>query len=82
MAKKAKPHGKARDDRMEKQLDMPVAFDAAGNLIKLRDVKKRGRGSVLPLESLSPEKKVELTVKRIETPTCVRGSHGRGRDRG
>jgi hypothetical protein len=66
MAKKAKLHGKTRNDRMQEQLRMPVTFDPAGNLMTLGEVRQRGCGSVPRFESLSPEKQVELTVKRIE----------------
>ncbi len=48
------------------QWDMPVSFDPAGNLVTLREVTKPGHGSVASLASLSPEKRTELTIKRIE----------------
>jgi hypothetical protein len=67
MAKKSAEHGKARGKKTpEEQMDLPVTFDAAGNMVTLRQVMAPGHGSVLSLASLSPEKRAELTVKRIE----------------
>src|SRR5437867_7776188 len=67
MPKKATAPGKTHGARIPpEQLDLPVTFDAAGNLVTLRQVMAPGCGSVLSLASLSPEKRAELTVKRIE----------------
>lgn len=67
MAKKPASHAKTRGTKIPPdQLDMPVTFDPAGNLVTLREVMKPGHGSVASLASLSPEKRAELTVKRIE----------------
>jgi hypothetical protein len=76
MAKKSTPRGKARKSAPRdkargtktppEQMDLPVTFDTAGKLLTLRQVMSRGDGSVLSLASLSPEKRVEITVKRIE----------------
>jgi hypothetical protein len=66
-AKKSASHAKARAVKIpQEQLDMPVSFDPAGNLVTLREVMKPGHGTVASLASLSPEKRAELTVKRIE----------------
>lgn len=67
MTKKATSRGKTHGTKIPaKQMDLPVTFDAAGNLVTLRQVMAPGHGSVLSLASLSPEKRAELTVKRIE----------------
>jgi hypothetical protein len=67
MAKKAKAHGKSRGAKIPpEQMNLPVTFDAAGNLVTLQQVMEPGYGSVLSFASLSPEKRAELTVKRIE----------------
>jgi hypothetical protein len=67
MAKKSTPHGKPDGTRIPtEQMDLPVTFDSAGNLVTLRQVMAPGHGSVLSLASLSPEKRAELTEKRIE----------------
>jgi len=50
----------------QEQMDLPVTFDTAGNMVTLREVMTPGHGSVLSLSSLTPEKRAELTVKRIE----------------
>jgi hypothetical protein len=67
MAKKVTPPGKSHGRTIPKeQLDLPVTFDSAGKMVTLRQVMAPGHGSVLSLASLSPEKRAELTVKRIE----------------
>jgi heptaprenylglyceryl phosphate synthase len=67
MVKKSTAHGKTQRTKIPaEQMDLPVTFDAAGNLVTLRQVMKPGHGSVLSLASLSPERRAELTVKRIE----------------
>jgi hypothetical protein len=67
MAKKATPHAKNHGTKIPAdQMDLPVTFDATGNLVTLRQVMEPGHGSVLSLASLSPEKRAELTVMRIE----------------
>ena len=48
------------------QLELPVTFDAAGKPVTLREAIAPGYGSVLAFASLSPEKRAELTIKRIE----------------
>lgn len=67
MAKKTASHTKSRGTKIPtEQLDMPVSFDPAGNLVTLREVMEPGHVSVQSLATLSPEKRAELTVKRIE----------------
>lgn len=67
MAKKPTSRGKTLGTKIpSEQMDLPVTFDTAGNLVTLREVMEPGHGSVLSLASLSPEKRAELTVKRIE----------------
>lgn len=67
MAKKSAPHAKARATKIpQEQYDMPVSFDPAGNPVTLREVMKPDFGAVAPPATLSPEKRAELTVKRIE----------------
>ncbi len=65
-----KKHGSAKKTAETKippeQMELPVSFDAAGNLMTLRQVMNCGLGSVLSLASLGPDKRAELTVKRIE----------------
>ena len=51
------PHG---------QLDMPVTFDATGKMVTLREVLKPGHAMFASLASLSPEKRIDLTVSRLE----------------
>ena len=48
------------------QYDMPVSCDAAGNFVTLREAMVPGYGTVQSMSLLSPEKRAELTVKRIE----------------
>jgi hypothetical protein len=60
-------------------LDLPVSFDPAGNLVTLREAMKSGYGGFISLASLSPEKRAELTVKRIEAqPKFELGMVGAG----
>jgi hypothetical protein len=67
MAKKSSPHRKPHGTKIPpEQMNLPVTFDAAGNMVTLAEVMEPGHGSVLSLASLSPEKRAELTVKRIE----------------
>jgi hypothetical protein len=67
MAKKAASLGKTGRIKIpDDQMDLPVTFDTAGNLLTLRQVMAPEHGSVLSVASLSPEKRAELTVKRIE----------------
>ncbi len=67
MAKKSASRGKTLSTKIPvEQMDLPVTFDTAGKLVTLRQVMEPGHGSVLSLASLSPEKRAELTVKRIE----------------
>lgn len=65
MAKKSTAKGKPLKIPAD-QMDLPISFDAAGNLMTLREVMEPGHGSLLSFASLSPEKRAELTVKRIE----------------
>jgi hypothetical protein len=65
--KKHAPSPKTADTKIPpEQMDLPVSFDAEGNPMTLRDVMRLGLGSVLSLASISPEKRAELTVRRIE----------------
>lgn len=48
------------------QLDLPVSFDSSGNLVTLREAMQKDHPPMLSPGSLCPEKKAELTVKRIE----------------
>ena len=82
MAKKATPHAKTHGTRIPAdQMDLPVTFDVAGNVVTLRQVMEPGYGSVLSLASLSPEKRAE---RRAVYPPCrpvrnrvhVRNGHG------
>ena len=67
MTKKPTSRGKIPGTKIHaEQMDLPVTFDAAGNLVTLREVMEPGHGSVFSLASLSPEKRAELTVKRID----------------
>lgn len=67
MAKKSAPKTKKLTTNIPKeQLSMPVSFDPAGNLVTLQEVINSGHVSVASLATLSPEKRAELTVKRIE----------------
>ena len=67
MAKKPASHAKPLGIKIPaEQMDLPVTFDAAGNLVTLRQVMAPGHGSVLSLASLSPENGAELTARRIE----------------
>jgi len=67
MAKKPVSHAKTRGTKIPPvQLELPVAFGPGGKMVTLREVMKPGHGSVASLASLSPEKRAELTVKRIE----------------
>lgn len=67
MAKKPAPSAKAPGTKIPPyQLDLPVTFDPAGNLVTLRDAMKPNRGAVASLASLSMEKRTELMVKRLE----------------
>ncbi len=67
MAKKSATRGPAHRTRIPaEQMDLPVTFDAAGHVVTLRQVQQADRGAVLSPASLSPAKRAELTVKRIE----------------
>jgi hypothetical protein len=69
MAKKSKSttHGKIQGTTIPpEQMELPVTFDAGGKPVTLREVMTPGHGSVLSPASLSPAKRAELTVKRIE----------------
>jgi len=67
MAKKPVPRGKTHGIKIPPdQLNLPVTFDAAGNPVTLKEAVEPGHGSILSFASLSPEKKAELTAKRIE----------------
>ena len=67
MAKKSASSEKPRSTKiLPSQLDMPVSFDPAGNLVTLREYMKPGHGAIASLTSLSLEKRAELTIKRIE----------------
>jgi len=67
MTKKATSHGKTRGTKIPaEQMDLPVTFDPTGGLVTLRQFMAPQHGPVLSLTSLSPEKRAELTVKRIE----------------
>lgn len=48
------------------QMDLPVAFDASGNVLTLRQAIELGRGRALSFTALTPEQRAELTTKRIE----------------
>ena len=50
----------------EEQMDLPVGFNAVGDMVTLREAKRMGSGSVLPFASLTPERRAHLTIKRIE----------------
>jgi hypothetical protein len=63
MAKKTKSHATTIP---KEQIDLPVTFNSAGEMLTLRQVLEPGHGSVLSVASLSPERRAELTVKRIE----------------
>lgn len=70
MAKKPSSDLKSRPIRIsDEQMAMPVSFDPAGNFVTLKEVMRSGHGSVVSLVALSPEKRAELTVKRIEAQT-------------
>ena len=48
------------------QFDLPVSFDPAGEMVTLREIIEGGKGPVRSLAALSPEKRSELTIKRLE----------------
>ncbi len=66
MAVKAIPFQSGAIKIPPEQYDMPVSCDSAGNFITLREALEPGYGTVQSLSLLSPEKRAELTVKRIE----------------
>ena len=67
MAKRASSRKKAAKTKIPNdQMDLPVSFDPDGQPVTLREAMKEGHGAVLTFASLSPEKRAELTVKRIE----------------
>ena len=67
MAKKPTSPGKQQGTKIPpEQMELPVTFDATGGMVTLRQVMAHGYGSVLSLTALSPEKRAELTVKRLE----------------
>ena len=67
MVKKSNSPGKPQGTKIPpEQMELPVAFDATGGMVTLREVMAHDYGSVSSLSALSPEKRAELTVKRIE----------------
>jgi hypothetical protein len=67
MPKKHPSPGKHQGTKIPaEQMDLPVTFDATGGMVTLRQVMAHDYGSVMSLSTLSPEKRAELTVKRIE----------------
>ena len=48
------------------QMKLPVSFDAEGHLVTLRQMMQPGAALALSMASLTPTKRAEITVKRIE----------------
>lgn len=48
------------------QLNLPVSFDPDGNMVTLKEAMRPSHGSVLSFAALSPDRRAELTIKRIE----------------
>jgi hypothetical protein len=80
MPRKLKSRAKALSTKIPaEQLDLPVGFDPVGKLVTLREAMKPEHASVVSMASLSPEKRAELTVKRIEAqPKFELGMVGAG----
>lgn len=69
MGKKATSRTPPKSPIPPDQLDLPVSIDSLGNYITLREFMQpsRGFGMAPPsLATLSPERRAEVTVKRIE----------------